>query len=352
MRILIVMTGSGAGGLQQTAMPYAVALRREGHDALLALWAKSPMIADANAQDIPVALVNWPQRPFPFGLLQTRVLTGVVSTFTPDAVIAIAQKGLKQALGATHRRVPVLSRCGGTRPKVIRKLLGADHLIVTSAEMGEIAVTCGADKTALSVVPNFLLGASVGHDYTRDAGLVVGSLGRLTKRKGFDLLIAAAALSKSQGHQFRLVIGGAGEESARLAAQARELGVDLELPGWIRNDAKSTFLQGLDVFVCPSRFEPFGNVYLEAMQHGLPIVSADTTGARAIFSAQDQAIIVPTENAVALADGLSALLANRSRRAAMGQAGQQRFAQAFSLEAAAPRLSEVVTKAVERWNSR
>ncbi|MEO8532008.1 MAG: glycosyltransferase family 4 protein, partial [Deltaproteobacteria bacterium] len=227
-----------------------------------------------------------------------------------------------------------------------------DHLIVTSDEMRDIAARCGADPAQMSVVPNFLLGQVVRHDHQLTGPLVVGSLGRLTRRKGFDMLVAAAAHAKAQGLDFRLVIGGTGEEASRLAAQAKELGVALELPGWVGNADKSAFLQGLDVFVCPSRFEPFGNVYLEAMQHGVPIVSADTTGARAIFARPEQAIIVPNEDAQALAQGMARLLSDEELRKTMGIAGQLRFAETFSVDVCGPLLSDVVIKTVESWRAR
>ncbi|MEO8531376.1 MAG: glycosyltransferase, partial [Deltaproteobacteria bacterium] len=193
MRILVVMTGGGAGGLQQMAVPYAVALRDAGHEVRLAMRETSPMLADAERQGVAVDSIRWPQRPFPFGWLQTRELRRVMSEFRAEAVVAIAQKGLKQAIGAVGGRLPVLTHVGGTREKVIRKLLGADHLIVTSAEMRDIAVSLGGDMTRMSIVPNFLIGDVVSHHYDRLGPIVIGSLGRLTRGKGFDLMIAAVA---------------------------------------------------------------------------------------------------------------------------------------------------------------
>ena len=352
MRIAIVMLGTGAGGLQQTSVPYTEALRRAGHDVLLVLWKGSPLLADARALGLPVETVSWRQLPGPLWRLQVPQLRRILSTFAPDAVIAIAQKGLRHALAARQGRYPVLSHCGGTRPEVIRKLLGADHLIVTSDEMADIAAGAGMPRDHMSVVPNFLLAEAVPHDYTRNGPLRIGSLGRLAERKGYDILVAAVAELKRRGIPAELVIGGTGDEKARLEAQARAAGIDARFPGWIGNDAKSPFLQGIDVFACPSRFEPFGNVYIEAMQHGLPIVTSDTTGARYIFPGGEGAIVVRPDDPVALADGIARLVDDDGLRQELGAFGHQAFATRFSAAAVGPRLSDAVELARDRFHGK
>jgi glycosyltransferase involved in cell wall biosynthesis len=104
-----------------------------------------------------------------------------------------------------------------------------------------------------------------------DGDYIVGGVGRLVARKGFDVLIRAfreAALPNG-----RLVIVGDGflrSSLERLAAgQATFTG--------FRHDVKDLY-QAFDLFVCPSRYEPFGRVIAEALDAGVPVVAADAHG--------------------------------------------------------------------------
>jgi glycosyltransferase involved in cell wall biosynthesis len=104
------------------------------------------------------------------------------------------------------------------------------------------------------------------------ADFLIGGVGRLAAGKGFDVLIAAmreAALPAT-----RLVIVGEGGERDRLERLAA--GLPVTFSGY-RNDAKDWF-QAFDLFVSPSRREPFGRVIIEALDAGTPVIATDAQG--------------------------------------------------------------------------
>jgi glycosyltransferase involved in cell wall biosynthesis len=108
------------------------------------------------------------------------------------------------------------------------------------------------------------------------ADFVVGGVGRLADGKGFDVLIEAfrrAALPAS-----RLAIVGDGNARSRLEHQAA--GLPVVFTGF-RDDAKDWF-QAFDLFVSPSRREPFGRVIVEALDAGTPVIATDADGPRDI----------------------------------------------------------------------
>ena len=108
-----------------------------------------------------------------------------------------------------------------------------------------------------------------------DGEFVVGGVGRLAWSKGFDVLVQAfemAALPNA-----RLVIVGEGRERERLQRLA---GGNVLLAGF-RPDAKE-LCQAFDLFVSPSRTEPFGRVIVEALDAGTPVVATDAFGPRDI----------------------------------------------------------------------
>lgn len=104
----------------------------------------------------------------------------------------------------------------------------------------------------------------------------VGGVGRLTVEKGWDQLIDAV---KRLRHlpRIRVVIFGTGSARERFERQAAD---DARITvGPYRTDIKDVY-QAMDVFVCPSRFEPLPRVMLEAMDAGVPVIASTAEGCR------------------------------------------------------------------------
>jgi glycosyltransferase involved in cell wall biosynthesis len=103
---------------------------------------------------------------------------------------------------------------------------------------------------------------------------VVLSAGRLTAQKDFETLLRAFSLARQQ-RPMRLLILGEGELRGELEAIVKSLGLaeDVALPGFIDNPY--AYMRHADVFVLSSRWEGFGNVLVEAMTCGTPVISTD-----------------------------------------------------------------------------
>ncbi len=106
------------------------------------------------------------------------------------------------------------------------------------------------------------------------SGSIILSVGRLTEQKDFPTLLRAFALVRREMPS-RLLILGEGEKRKELEALAQELGVreDLDMPGFVKNPY--TYMKRASVFVLSSQWEGFGNVLVEAMACGCPVVSTD-----------------------------------------------------------------------------
>ena len=353
MKIAIVMTAVKAGGIEQTAVPYAYALREQGHDVCLIMSRRSPLLADARKHSLSVRMVAAPWGPwYPTNFLHVLELRRHLRAFEHDAIVALASKGLPQTRRAIGHDYPVLTRSGSTYEHDIRRLMIADHIIVTSDEMAEVAHGYGVDRGKLSVVPNFFPGDVTAHDYDREAPLHIGALGRLVFHKGFDVLMEAVAKLQADGFKLNLTIAGRGSRLKPLGEQADLRQLNVSLPGWIGNANKSEFYKSLDIFVCPSRDEPFGNVYIEAMQLGLPIVTTDNVGSRFIFEGGKGALIVPIDDPDAIANAIAKLVSDSALRRELGEAGHRIFAARFSAAVGGPRLSAVVEKVHRQFHSR
>ena len=141
------------------------------------------------------------------------------------------------------------------------------------------------------------------------ADFLVGGVGRLAASKGFDVLIRAFDAAQLPGG--RLVIVGEGRERARLEALA---GPAVTFTGY-RTDAKSLF-QAFDVFVSPSRSEPFGRVIVEALDAGVPVIATDALGPRDI-ARRFPVEIVPIDDIAALAGALRRVAGRPRQRLAL-----------------------------------
>ena len=113
-----------------------------------------------------------------------------------------------------------------------------------------------------------------------EAEQIIVSMGRLQKKKGFDILIDAFNRIVELYPGAKLFIAGEDEvEGESLNRQIKDLGLENKafLVGPIHDQKKIDFLANADLFVLPSHNENFGNVYVESLAAGTPIVASTGT---------------------------------------------------------------------------
>jgi len=131
---------------------------------------------------------------------------------------------------------------------------------------------------------------------------VVLSVGRLEIFKGHDVLIRAWSDFSRQHPEAVLWIVGMGSQEECLRQQVDDPGIagTVCFTGSLPAIEVHQRMAAADLFVLPSRSEPFGIVLLEAMAHGLPVVASDTGGIPEVVPAQGNATLVPAGDAEAL----------------------------------------------------
>jgi len=161
----------------------------------------------------------------------------------------------------------------------------------------------------------------------------IGSLGRLHRVKGYDILIAALAHIKARGlatPPFSLAIAGEGSERGRLEMLARNAGIDVEFAGF--TDDPKSFLAGLHLYVQPSRSEGFCIAAHEAMAAGLPVIASAVGEMPYSIMPGVSGLTCPPADPDGLAHALETLLATPSRLEEMGQAARNLVNQRYSRE--------------------
>jgi glycosyltransferase involved in cell wall biosynthesis len=163
------------------------------------------------------------------------------------------------------------------------------------------------------------------------------ALGRTIRRKGFHLLLEA--FGQLNNPDWRLVIAGEGRDLEPLKAQANSLGDRVVFTGLVLDADKRWLLQNCRFMAAPSLEESFGNVALEAMACGKPVVASRASGFAEIVCDGRNGRLVEVGSAPALAD---ALRDYTSRPLDKERSAAEETAQSFSWRSIAHRYIELI----------
>lgn len=170
---------------------------------------------------------------------------------------------------------------------------------------------------------------------------VVGMVGRLEPVKGSGLFIEAAAMISKTFPSARFIIAGEGSLRQSMEKSARELGLGdrVIFTGWIE-DAREV-MAVMDVMVMPSLNEAVGMALIEAQAQGVPVVATKVGGIPEVVVNNKTGILVQPSDAGGTAGAVCGLLADKARRADMGEAGKIWVYDRFSSEVMADKTSSL-----------
>jgi L-malate glycosyltransferase len=226
----------------------------------------------------------------------------------------------------------------------------ATHVLVNSdAIAARLARTRAARRGRLAVIHNgvdLARFAPVANGSSGRAPATVATLANLRPEKGLLQLVEAAAEVARKAPRARFVIWGDGPLRGDLEALIRARGLTgiLEMPGPTRQPENA--LKGCDVFVLPSLSEASSNVVLEAMGTGLPVVATRVGGLPGLVEDESTGLLVPPDDAPALAQAIVKLLETPGLAARMGARGRVRALAEFSLERMSERVDAFYCRAL------
>jgi glycosyltransferase involved in cell wall biosynthesis len=284
-------------------------------------------------------------------LPQVRQLRQAFAGMAPDVILADTPRDLRLATLASAFRVPLIFRYN-----LSRRALPADlPYRLVYLRIGLIAYqSVYARERALGdapwlarwpghVIPNGFDAerhrpdGEAGERFRRANGIdphhpVVVSGAALFFEKGYAVGIDALAQVASTG-PVTWVVCGAGRDAAAIAAGADRAGLRVVFPGVLDDIGFSAALSAADVVLHPGLGELFGNVVAEGMLQGRPVVAMDS-GATPEIIGRDQrtGLLVPPDDARAMAAAIDGLLRDPARREAMGAAARERIIREFPLE--------------------
>jgi glycosyltransferase involved in cell wall biosynthesis len=379
--------GDGVGSFME---PIAKSVAARGHDVhLVAPW--HPLIERAKAEDgvsfhffryAPTASLS--VFGYASGMKADTSLRPSAWAVTPLAVAAGAWKAHRVAVKRratvvhAHWVIPggVIGALGrGSRPLVV-SLHGSDVFVAErhgaigraargvfarsawvtacSDDLRQRAIVLGAPADRAETVPygvdtgRFAPDARARREVRAALGLgeapVVFSAGRLVNKKGFPVLIDAAALLAAEFPDLRVILAGDGDERERLEARAMASGGRVRLLGNQSQDEIARLAAAADVIAVPSIHDEAGNVdglpnfALEALASATPVVASNVGGLPQAIEDGLTGRLVPERDAGALAIAIASLLRQPELAARIGQWARARVERDFGWAEVAARF--------------
>ncbi len=340
--IAVVIADLGAGGAQRVAVNLVAGLVALGKEAcLVTLGDRSTdhFRPDPRVKRIELGLLGHSGgglRAVAANVWRVRALRRAIrASGSPQVVALVGVTNILTILACTGMRVRVViserndprRQSLGRAWDFLRRLLYRRADVVTANSVPALeAMAAYVPREKLVLVRN-AIEVPGSFDATRGPSRRVLTVGRLSRQKAQDVLLRAFSLLPPTFADWRLIVVGSGEEAASLRRLADEQGISSRVE-WVdkaRDDIWDIY-RAADVFALPSRHEGTPNALLEAMACGLPAVVSDaTSGALDYVTDQQTGLVVPVEDAAALAAALATLMGSAELRARLGAAGQRRI---------------------------
>lgn len=208
-------------------------------------------------------------------------------------------------------------------------------------------VPLGIDATRLRCSEH-LRSQARAHFGLEDRAFVVGLMGRLDPLKGQHTAIESLAQLRSRGSEAQLLLmgdatlheGNTYHQRIHELIQTHQLGDAVKLaPG---HGDVALFYHAIDAFALCSAGETFGNVTIEAMAMGLPIIGTNTSGTPEILEQGHCGALIPPHDAMALAAVIHQFQCDSNLRVRLGNRARERFNQCYTLQHSVAQLMQVI----------
>lgn len=344
------------GGVQELSRQLALALRATGNDVEI-WWQQRDGLRQPTCESIDGLVVR--RFPFPLpdkrvrsvlaaaaGLKTLRAMRQAVTTFRPDLlhVQCFGPNGAYAVALSALTHVPLVISLQGETMMDDHDIFDRSTTLRTALRLGlrrAAAVTGCSQFTIDDAVARF--GLTVGRaqvifngvdlDQREACGMLPGpegryviALGRVVEKKGFDLLLRGFAAIAAKHPNVTLAIGGEGDALTALKSLADELAVrqQVRFLGRLSREQVAAAMNRAEIFVMPSRLEPFGIVVLEAWRAGRATIATSHGGPPEFIEHGVTGLLVDPFDAGAVASALDRLLSDETLRETIGCAGRRR----------------------------
>jgi glycosyltransferase involved in cell wall biosynthesis len=322
-RLLQAMAGAKHGGAEAFFERLATALQRAGEEQRIVIR-REPERA-ARLARAGLSLIELPFGGV-FDFATKPQLARIIAEFRPAVVLTWMSRATRLCPRGDFVHV---ARLGGYYD--LRHYRHCDHLIGNTRALASWMVAQGWPEARVHYLPNFAelpqakAVPRAALATPEDAPLAL-ALGRLHPNKAFDVLLDAIARIE----HLHLWLAGEGPLADELKARAQRLGIEqrVRFLGWREDSA--ALLAACDMLVCSSRIEPLGNTIIEAWAARKPVIAAAASGPSELIADNKTGLLVPVEDATALAAALERVARDKALAAALAAAGLAAFEAEFT----------------------
>ena len=331
MKILQVMAGAEFGGAETAFVDICIALHESGEDVVVATRPNDLRVPKLESAGIKVHTLPFGGKVDVFSKWKIRK---IIKEFEPD----IVQCWMSRAA----EKVPKWKRSMGIKPYVVVSRMGgyyklkhyksSSYFVGNTPDIARYLENEGVPSTKVRHISNYTDKETVGTPVQRsdfdtpdDAPLLV-ALGRLHPVKAFDTLIEAV----DQMPGVYVWIAGDGDEREALEKQAQDLGCAdrVKLLGW--RDDRAALFDVADICVMPSRFEPFGNVFIQAWAQKIPLVITRSEGPSQFVRDGEDGLMVDIDDVSGLKAAVEKVLADKDLAHKIVDNGFKRYEDEFT----------------------
>ena len=326
MRILHSLFTSGNGGLENSFIDVNEVLLSNGYYVSALIRPDAPY--REKAKNTASELFFAQPKGF-YDVLTAFKIRRLIKVIRPDLILAHNARAISLMKMATFGMG--IKVCGVSHSYKTPRTMRADYLIVLTEHMRQHFINAGYNAKCLHVIPNMIRLPESRPQRPREKIISIGALGRFSLEKGFLHLLRAMHIINQSGANFKLRIGGEGEElgALRLIAEKFDLSGCIEWLGWVHD--KDAFYRSIDFICVPSLEESFGLVVLEALAYGVPVIATDTPGPVSILTNETNGLIVPRGDIQAMVNAIMQLIENPGKCSRFVWAGLER-SKDFSFE--------------------
>jgi glycosyltransferase involved in cell wall biosynthesis len=227
---------------------------------------------------------------------------------------------------------------------LLREKIQRARFVVTCAEANRTALLSLAGEEARRKIHVHRHGVDLSRFYPLSPSIPKGekvrqilACGNLVPYKGFNYLISACKILHEQGHRFVCSIVGEGPEQKRLTQQIHQLGLSsqVRLVAPMPQRELADQYRKADLFALPCVVARDGNrdvipnVLVEAMASGIPVISTRLPGILELIQDGEDGVLVPSGDPKVLAESISALIGDGSKRERLAKAAKQKVAEEY-----------------------